>query len=171
MLCVFIFVSCHYKLKEHIFVLNILVVDALVGEIFSISIAFVAANVTLQFNGTEVDRTYYLLHRRDIIVVQRFTKESRVDSYKCLLHTSLSPHQHKCRKLKCPIRSRKMVITKHSRSRWCVELLVSQQYWVSRQYGTLGVTNIIIIMQGQVFRVLKCNRKFYRRRFIGTKYL
>ena len=47
--------SRHYKLKEHIFVSNILVVDALVGEIFSISIAFVAANVTLQFNGTEVD--------------------------------------------------------------------------------------------------------------------
>ena len=116
----------------------------MVGEIFSISIAFVAANVTLQFNGTEVDRTYYLLHRRDIIVVQRFTKESRVDSYKCLLHTSLSPHQHKCRKLKCPIRSRKMVIAKHSRSRWCVELLVSQQYRVSWQYETLGVTNVKI---------------------------
>ena len=84
----------------------------------------------------ELKWTYYL-HRRDIIVVQRFTKESRVDSYKCLLHTSLSPHQHKCRKLKCPIRSRKMVITKHSRSRWCVELLVSQQYRVSRQYETV----------------------------------
>ena len=38
----------------------------------------------------ELKWTYYL-HRRDIIVVQRFTKESRVDSYKCLLHTSLSP--------------------------------------------------------------------------------